>query len=418
MEGSSHHERARCVGAVMLTFAAGCSVLDPELYKNAEQGWAAVADACPFPDAQLLSSDIRHNNGVIALSGLADDIQNCAELEDFAGPDGVIGISAAAGELVYLEVDFVREPGDAAPPIDLGIYPMNACDANSCGAEGVERCPPGVGENLAWVAPGPGAYYFGFDAKAYDIVQYTPMLSVDVTFPRCGDGVLDKAESCDDGNIDDGDGCASECLAELANGGEPPIEVEPNNHYTTANVVRAEPGEIVTIKGHIGGGCDNDNYFLDVPEGGFARVKMLDGNGNECPPGTPEIEMEFDDPSGVADIGDAEIPAKDGGTNYCPEFDENTFPASSLPAGRYVVEMYPFNKGDMPQLTYVLQVEVTAAPGDESSGDDGSSTSNGSGSSSSDAGAESTSTEGGVTESSSSDAGGSTTTSGESTSAG
>ena len=29
--------------------------------------------------------------------------------------------------------------------------------------------------------------------------------------PTCGDGVLNGAEECDDGNLDDGDGCSTTC---------------------------------------------------------------------------------------------------------------------------------------------------------------------------------------------------------------
>ncbi len=32
------------------------------------------------------------------------------------------------------------------------------------------------------------------------------------TLARCGDGILDSGEECDDGNTNDGDGCSSECL--------------------------------------------------------------------------------------------------------------------------------------------------------------------------------------------------------------
>jgi len=31
------------------------------------------------------------------------------------------------------------------------------------------------------------------------------------TAPRCGDGVLDGGEVCDDGNVVGGDGCAADC---------------------------------------------------------------------------------------------------------------------------------------------------------------------------------------------------------------
>ena len=34
---------------------------------------------------------------------------------------------------------------------------------------------------------------------------------LDCTIPRCGDGVLDGGEICDDGNVVGGDGCAANC---------------------------------------------------------------------------------------------------------------------------------------------------------------------------------------------------------------
>ena len=38
----------------------------------------------------------------------------------------------------------------------------------------------------------------------------------DCTLPRCGDGILDVGEACDDGNAADGDGCSSSCQVEGA----------------------------------------------------------------------------------------------------------------------------------------------------------------------------------------------------------
>lgn len=35
----------------------------------------------------------------------------------------------------------------------------------------------------------------------------------DCTIPRCGDGILDAGEACDDGNTASGDGCAGDCLS-------------------------------------------------------------------------------------------------------------------------------------------------------------------------------------------------------------
>jgi len=37
---------------------------------------------------------------------------------------------------------------------------------------------------------------------------------LDCTVPRCGDGVLDGGEACDDGNAVPGDGCSADCRLE------------------------------------------------------------------------------------------------------------------------------------------------------------------------------------------------------------
>ncbi len=341
-----------------------CSVFDEELYKQAEgqpsgQQWSAIEDQCPYPAAKVLNSDTRYHEGTVKLNDLADDIQACGKLKDFDGPDGVIGIGLAAEERVHVEAQLVSPTGKTSPPVDMGVYMMNTCDPNTC-LKRVDRCSLGGAEHFAWAANKPGIYHFGFDSKAYDSVVHQPELRVSVTFPRCGDGKLDKGETCDDEDRDSLDGCSKDCLAELTNVGQP-VEVEPNNYYMTGNVVVLGSNETMKIKGHIGGGCDLDFFMLDIPEGGFARAKLLAEDGKNCPPGTPPLVLEFDDPSGVAELGKAKIPAEHGGANHCPEWDETSFVTNQLPAGRYVVAMKPYDKGNMEVFAYVLQVEVLAA---------------------------------------------------------
>jgi cysteine-rich repeat protein len=38
-----------------------------------------------------------------------------------------------------------------------------------------------------------------------------PLCRLDCTVPRCGDGIVDGGELCDDGNVTDGDGCPADC---------------------------------------------------------------------------------------------------------------------------------------------------------------------------------------------------------------
>jgi cysteine-rich repeat protein len=359
----------------MASMLSACVVLDPDLYKEAEQDsdgdsdtdgmtmvWDVIEDRCPFPDTKVIDSSVRVHTGVVRLNALSDDIQACGALSGFDGPDGVIGMRVAAGERVHVSAEFNTVPGAAVDPVDLGVYLMNTCDPSTC-LKRVERCPAGRGEHFAWTTDQSGTYYFGFDSKAYDQNALAPELTVTVTYPRCGDQILDPGETCDDGNIMPGDGCTADCLAELTpHPNLPSMEIEPNNYYVTGNRVLATPGEIIDIGGYIGGDCDLDFFIIDVPEGGFARVTMLDHNGQECPAGTPEFELEFDDPLGVAELGKAEIPAENGGTNHCPQWDENSFITGALPAGEYVVELKAEEATEIEPFSYYLRIEVIEAP--------------------------------------------------------
>ncbi len=68
----------------------------------------------------------------------------------------------------------------------------------------------------------------------------------------CGDGIVDAPiETCDDGNVDDGDGCSADCQSEPA----PPIPEEPQ---TTGEDTDDDAGDVGT-----GGDTDGDEPSLD-----------------------------------------------------------------------------------------------------------------------------------------------------------
>lgn len=72
--------------------------------------------------------------------------------------------------------------------------------------------------------------------------------------PRCGDGLIQEGEICDDGNLADGDGCESDCSA--------------------------DPGALVWVSGYDGGG-GLDDCALDVAldKHGFVYAAGFDGHG-------------------------------------------------------------------------------------------------------------------------------------------
>jgi hypothetical protein len=72
--------------------------------------------------------------------------------------------------------------------------------------------------------------------------------------------------------------------------------------------------------------------------------------------------------NGTLELGNGVIPASATpatGTNHCPQWDETTFKAvvnKPLPAGRYVIELEPSAKGEMPVFAYQLKLELIAIP--------------------------------------------------------
>jgi cysteine-rich repeat protein len=48
------------------------------------------------------------------------------------------------------------------------------------------------------------------------------IITSDDTSARCGDGILDSGEQCDDGNNVSGDGCSATCQTELDAGVQAP----------------------------------------------------------------------------------------------------------------------------------------------------------------------------------------------------
>jgi len=53
----------------------------------------------------------------------------------------------------------------------------------------------------------------------------------DCTIPLCGDGILDPGEECDDGNLEDGDGCSATCMLPMCGDGvvDPGEECDDGN---------------------------------------------------------------------------------------------------------------------------------------------------------------------------------------------
>lgn len=161
----------------------------------------------------------------------------------------------------------------------------------------------------------------------------------DCRLPRCGDGVVDEGEACDDANRFSGDGCGADCSVEAG-----PLEREPNDDPRTA---ASMPDEGV-VRGGLPPG-DRDCYAVVVPERGFVDARVHDG-ADGC----------VDDPTlALVDAltGQTLASVNDDGESRCPRLD-----AAAVDAARFMPQsVYALCVDGLartPVSTYVLEVAV------------------------------------------------------------
>lgn len=152
--------------------------------------------------------------------------------------------------------------------------------------------------------------------------------------PMCGNGVVEGTEMCDDGNLEDGDGCSAECVTE----GPEPL-VCGNGILEPFNSEECDDGNQVSGDGcnkwckkegpcgngiiEVGEQCDDGNiddydgcsaeclleeemgaviglvfYFAPTPEGHWVQVRMWDEPVPDPmnPPGPPMTLSQYEEP--------------------------------------------------------------------------------------------------------------------------
>ncbi len=318
-------EDAQCAQAFGEGFSCGDDGFCTEQQSDpsCEGGSCALADTCQG-DVPMLSPRTEFLD--IDTSSLANDISDIGSCtgSDAPGNDGFFAVEMVAGEKWHFHV---RTLNDEADP---SLYVLRSCDARTCQAgDAIDVCDAGSDEHLSFVAPAPGRYIIGVDARvsggaAYQLLPVRPV---------CGNGGMpEHSETCDDGNVNSGDGCDESCLAELSTSASE--EVEPNDEFTAANRAMMPSNGQLDVTGRLGGRCDLDMYAVDVAEGQEIRATMLDRGGTPCPNDAPRFDMQLFAPDGVSSLGSGRPRAG----NSCPAIFEESF-ARGLSAGRYYVRI-------------------------------------------------------------------------------
>ncbi|MRG95703.1 DUF4215 domain-containing protein [Polyangium spumosum] len=199
----------------------------------------------------------------------------------------------------------------------------------------------------------PGTYYVRVEDWLND--GTIPGYLLDISFNAlCGDGVKQGSEMCDDGNVANGDGCASNCTIEAT------PEVEPNDTCAAATGPFVVPQDAngLLLTGAITPVGDDDWFAFTLPGTADVHIETYDMNGpGTCASVDTVIQLYSDCATPLGPEQDQ------GAIGNCSRIDPNinTY-ARKLPAGTYRVKVIDYLE-DTVIAGYKLQVKLTALCG-------------------------------------------------------
>jgi cysteine-rich repeat protein len=138
-------------------------------------------------------------------------------------------------------------------------------------------------EHFAFDPDANGRWYIGIDDGETGGGQY--MLSAFRL--NCGDNMEIHGEGCDDGNLNDGDGCDRHCRVEVSEARA--MEIEPNDNHIEANALVMPASNELIFTGVIAGpgACTYaDTFAVTLPDQADLQVDALNADGTACASGS------------------------------------------------------------------------------------------------------------------------------------
>ena len=181
----------------------------------------------------------------------------------------------------------------------------------------------------------------------------------------CGDDLVGPEEACDDGNVENGDGCDENCAIEHRCGDGivgPGEQCDDGNEENDDGCSDECQNEFVDVP------AEGGDFASEVPDGSQSRFRYTaeapgrllaythDGTGEACPAGEDTIitvyRMEDGERVQVGRDDDG------GGRGFCSELEFGVDP------GDYVIEITGFGGGAVGPFTLTIEVVESAANGD------------------------------------------------------
>lgn len=317
------------------TLVLGCNVFDESLIPEEGTTSGALGEDCL--GANIPTFDSLNDFRQIDTSVLRNDRYELSCVGQSAvGNDGFFAVEMTGGKKWHFHVKVTA--GTTADPT---VYVLDSgCQDSVCQRGwGLNECVAGQDEHFSFFPPRDGRYFVGVDS----ITEGGEAMQVLAVQPECGNNVKEHSETCDDGNLDAGDGCDELCRNELISSTS---EVEPNDEPTAnANVLPlGDDGARAT--GQVGGKCDFDSYAITVPEGAALAAAVT----GEC---SFALSLQLVDPDGLRPLATVETPAGE-----CPTITGEESFASNLSAGVYFLRLTTQSETEPTPLDYGLDVHL------------------------------------------------------------
>ncbi len=164
----------------------------------------------------------------------------------------------------------------------------------------------------------------------------------------CGDGYVQPGEACDDGNLMAGDCCSDTCQVE--GGG---CEVEVNDTCGEAGLPLSPPG---VLRGSISPAGDQDYFAFTLDVTSDVEIETYVGTPGECPTIDTVIRL-YDANCEMLTADD------DSGAGSCSKMSSvDLAGAQAVPAGTYYVHVQDFNDDDVIE-SYSVSIKINSVCG-------------------------------------------------------